>query len=189
MNIRTITDIIIEARRNAKHCNLNIAKKMFINGRNFNNIMNFGILSAENPDSTEDTTSNNKKHMKELSNELKRGHYIFVRQDGHYDGNSEHSYIVFNVDVDVIAKLSGKFEQTSFFYCYPDGNGNIVNEYPEKKDTKAPYNSVKNPYVFINKTTKVNNKKDAEDFYSIIDHDYKYSIDASALENTDASIE
>ena len=126
--------------------------------------------------------------MKQLSNELKRGHYVFVRQDGHYGGNPEHSYIVFNVDVDVIAKLSGKFEQTSFFYCYPDGNGNIVNEYWEKKDTNAPYNSVKNPYVFINKTTKVNNEKDAEDFYSIIDHDYKYSIDASVFSKADDTI-
>ena len=186
--MRTITDIINEASRNAKHRNLNIAKKMFINGRSFNNIMNFAILSAENPDSTEDTTSNNKKHMKQLSNELKRGHYVFVRQDGHYGGNPEHSYIVFNVDVDVIAKLSGKFEQTSFFYCYPDGNGNIVNEYWEKKDTNAPYNSIKNPYVFINKTTKVNNEKDATDFYSIIDHDYKYSIDASVFSKADDTI-
>jgi hypothetical protein len=187
--MRTITDIINEASRNAKRRNLNIAKKMFINGRSFNNIMNFAILTAENPDSTEDTSTNNKKHMKALSNELKRAHYVFVRQDGHYGGNPEHSYIVFNVDVDVIAKLSGKFEQTSFFYCYPDGDGNMVNEYWEKKDTKAPYNSVKNPYVFINKTTKVNNEKDAEDFYSIIDHDYKYSIDPSVFSKVEDKLE
>jgi hypothetical protein len=187
--MRTITDIINEASRNAKRRNIDIAKKMFINGHSYNNIMNFAIISAENPDSTEDTVANNKKYMKSLSNLLKRDHYVFVRQDGHFGGNPEHSYIIFNITQEAAAKITGKFEQTSFFYCYPDKEGNLVNEYWEKKDTNAPYNSVKNPYVFINKTTKVNNEKDADDFYSIIDHDYKYSIDPSVFSKVEDKLE
>ena len=187
--MKTITEIIQEASKNAKRRNFDIAKKMFINGRSYNNIMNFAILSAENPDSTEDTTANNKKYMKSLSDLLKRDHYVFVRQDGHFGGNPEHSYIIFNITQEAAAKLAGKFEQTSFFYCYPDDEGNMVNEYWQKTDTKAPYNSVKNPYVFINKTTKVHNEKDAEDFYSVIDNDYKYSIDCEVFDKANDKLE
>ena len=125
--------------------------------------------------------ANNKKNMKALSDILKKEHYTFVRQDGHFGGNAEHSYIIFNITQEIAARLSGKFEQTSFFYCYPDDNENIVNEYWEKKDTKAPYNSIKNPYIFINKTVKVHDEKDADDFYSVIGHDYKYSIDCEVF--------
>lgn len=187
--MKNLFDVITEASRNEKKRNLDVSKKMFMNGKSYNNIMSFAILSAENPDSKEDTAANNKKHMKKLSDLLKRDHYTFVRQDGHFEGNVEHSYIIFNITAEVTAKLAGKFEQTSFFYCYPDGNGNMVNEYWAKQDTKQPYNSVKNPYIFINKTTKVNNEKDAEDFYSIIDKDYKYSIDASVFVKADTALQ
>lgn len=187
--MKTITQIIQEASKNAKRRNFDIAKKMFINGRSYNNIMNFAILSAENPDSTEDTVANNKKYMKSLSDILKRDHYVFVRQDGHFGGNPEHSYIIFNITQEAAAKLAGKFEQTSFFYCYPDEKGNMVNEYWQKTDTNAPYNSVKNPYEFINKTSKVHNQKDAEDFYSVIDNDYKYSIDCEVFDKANDKLE
>lgn len=187
--MKQLIDIISENSKNAKQRNLDISKKMFINGRSYNNIINFAILSAENPDSQADTTANNKKYMKKLSDILKRDHYTFVRQDGHFEGNVEHSYVIFNIKQDVVAKLAGMFQQSSFFYCYPDGMGNIVNEFWEKEDTNSPYNSVKNPYIFINKTTKVNNEKDAEDFYSIIDKDYKYSIDASVFTKADAALQ
>lgn len=187
--MKKLFDVITEASRNAKKRNFDVCKKMFINGKSYNNIMSFAILSAENPDSTEDTAANNKKHMKKLSDLLKRDHYTFVRQDGHFEGNVEHSYIIFNITAEVAAKLAGKFEQTSFFYCYPDGNGNMVNEYWAKQDTKQPYDSVKNPYIFINKTTKIHNEKDAEDFYSIIDNDYKYSIDTSVFVKADAALQ
>lgn len=187
--MKNLFDVITEASRNEKRRNLDISKKMFINGKSYNNIMSFAILSAENPDSRSDiSTADNKKFMKDLSSLLKRDHYTFVRQDGHFEGNVEHSYIIFNITVEATAKLAGKFEQTSFFYCYPDGNGNMVNEYWVKQDTKQPYNSVKNPYIFINKTTKVNNEKDAEDFYSIIDKDYKYSIDPSVFVKADTAL-
>jgi hypothetical protein len=187
--MKPLFEIISEASRNEKRRNLDVSKKMLINGKSYNNIMCFAILSAENPDSKSDTASNNKKYMKELSNLLKRDHYTFVRQDGHYEGNVEHSYIIFNITQEVAAKLAGRFEQTSFFYCYPDGIGNIVNEYWEKQDTEQPYNSVKNPYIFINKTTNVENKQDAEDFYSIIDKDYKYSIDPSVFVKADTALQ
>ena len=127
--MKNLFDVITETSRNEKQRNLDISKKMFINGKSYNNIMSFAILSAENPDSKEDTAANNKKHMKKLSDLLKRDHYTFVRQDGHFEGNVEHSYIIFNITAEATAKLAGKFEQTSFFYCYPDGNGNMVNEY------------------------------------------------------------
>ena len=186
--MKNLFDVITEASRNEKKRNLDVSKKMFINGKSYNNIMSFAILSAENPDSEKDTLANNKKHMKQLSDLLKRDHYTFVRQDGHFEGNIEHSYIIFNITCEAVAKLAGKFEQTSFFYCHPDGQGNIINEYWEKQDTKQPYNSVKNPYIFINKTTKVNNEKDAEDYYSIIDKDYKYSIDPSVFIKVDTAL-
>ena len=124
--MRSIQEFVNEASINAKKRNIDIAKKMFLNGRSYNNIMNFAIISGENPDSKKDTAANNKKNMKTLSDILKKEHYTFVRQDGHFGGNAEHSYIIFNITQEIAARLSGKFEQTSFFYCYPDDKGNIV---------------------------------------------------------------
>ena len=59
--MKNLFDVISEASRNEKQRNLDISKKMFINGKSYNNIMSFAILSAENPDSKEDTAANNKK--------------------------------------------------------------------------------------------------------------------------------
>ena len=77
--MKNLFDVITEASRNEKRRNLDISKKMFINGKSYNNIMSFAILSAENPDSRSDiSTADNKKFMKDLSSLLKRDHYTFV---------------------------------------------------------------------------------------------------------------
>ena len=64
--MRSIQEFVNEASINAKKRNIDIAKKMFLNGRSYNNIMNFAIISAENPDSKKDTAANNKKNMNTL---------------------------------------------------------------------------------------------------------------------------
>ena len=164
--------MISESSENAKPRFLDISKKVSIRGKSYDNIMCFAILSVGNPDTGGDIPIARNKCKKELFGLLKQNHYTFVGLDGCFDGNVEHSYIIFNITQGTTAKLAGKFQQASFFYCYPDGDGNLVNECWAKQDTEQPYNSVKNPYVFINRT--INDK---------------YSIDASVFVKADTALQ
>lgn len=44
--MKPLFEIISEASKNEKRRNLDVSKKMFINGKSYNNIMCFAILSA-----------------------------------------------------------------------------------------------------------------------------------------------
>lgn len=186
--MKNIREFILEATKYAKEKNINIAKKLYCKGKNFNNISCFAILTSQNPDSKEVSSKDNKKLLSELKNELKRNQLVFIPIKGHYGGNSENSYLIFNIKLDTAKYLAGKFEQTSFFYSYPDNEGNLISEYWEKKDTNAPYDKSTNDYKFINKTVSWENKDNAKDNYTIIGKDFKYSIDPEVFEPIDNKI-
>lgn len=178
--MKNIKDFINEASINAKKRDLKFAKNLYIKGTKIDNIGSFGIITAENPDSHELSKPENKKLMMQFAKTIKTNGYRNVRIDGHFGGNVEHSYIIFNIKLDTLKYYAGLYEQTSFFYCYPTDTG-IMSEYWEKADTTKPYDSVKNDYILINKTTVWTNEKNAEDNFSIIGGDFKYSIDPSVF--------
>ena len=186
--MRNITDLINEASINAKKRNINIAKSLYMKGKTFSNIKCFAILTAQNPNSVETSYAINKKLNKELKNDLKAAHIIFIPIQGHYSGNIENSYLLFNVCIDEIKNLAGKYEQTSFFYSYPSEDGDLISEYWEKTNINEPYNKNKNDYKFINKTTSWKNEKSAKDNYTIIGNDFKYTINPEVFEPIDKKI-
>ena len=151
----------------------------------YHGIKTFGILSAENPDSQEAPRAVNKKNMKSLSKMLQSGHYPFVKQRGHFGGNDEWSYFVFNIKFDALMYYAAQFEQTSFFYCELK-NGTVRNDYYQKQDTTKPY-SKSNPYIFIESYEGYMDASDAED-YSIIGKNFKYTIPLKIFETIDKTI-
>lgn len=174
--MRDIKEFIKEASINAKKRNLKFAKNLYIKGKKIDNIASFAIITAENPNSKELTRKENGVLMRNFTKQLKTSNYKFVNIDGHFGGNVEHSYIIFNIKVQTLKEYAGLYEQTSFFYCYPTDNG-IMSEYWEKKDTTANYNRSTNDYMLINKTINWANENDATDNFSVIGGDFKYSID------------
>ena len=135
-------------------------------GGGLNGMQCYGIVSAENPDSTQQSAALNKKGMKSLAQEIKSAHYPFVRQKGRFGGNNEYSYFIFNIPLNVLIYYSAMFEQTSFIYVEKQDNGQVIHEYWEKRDTNKPFNKETNPYI----------KKDEEASYIEIDANDNFSI-------------
>lgn len=176
-----------------KRRNERFAKNMFLKGNKIGGIYAFGILTGENADSADpsslsgqekrDLLKLNKKSNKELSIALKQNHLKFIPIEGHFGGVVEHSFLVFNIELEQLKKLAGKYEQTSFFYCQPNNKGDIVSQYWEKTDTNAKYNSIKNPYKMVEENTAWSKvEKNQKDNYSVIGGDFKYTIDMKVFE-------
>jgi hypothetical protein len=144
-------------------------------------IKNFTVLTSENPDSNPLTDKENDKLFKELKVALKSGRYVWVEQKGHFGGNSEKSLFILNMPTDskgyptVSAYYAGKFEQTSFIYAKVI-DGELHSYYYEKQDTNEKYDKVKNPYVLRDETVGIDNKSSADDNYSIIGKNFKYTM-------------
>lgn len=183
--MKQLINYINEASRNEKRKNAKAIEKMFLNGKKYNAISSFGILTANNMDSQQQTSSENKKQNSELIKYLKSNHYVVVPSRGYFAGNTENSFVVFNIELDVLKKLAGRFEQTSFFYCYPESN-KLICEYWEKENTDQKYSKTKNDYVFINKTDKWTNGDD--DCYTAVGKDFRFALDASVFDKVNESI-
>ena len=196
MNLSTF---IIEASKNEKRRRERFAKNIFIKGKGIGGVFAFGILTGENPDSADPTQLSgqekrdlfalNKKNNKELLTALKQNHLKFTPIEGHFGGVVEHSYMVFNISLEQLTKLAGKYEQTSFFYCQPNDKGDVISQYWQKKNTNEKYNSVKNPYEMVEENTAWSKlDKQTKDNYSVIGGDFKYTIDMKVFENVSNEI-
>ena len=196
MNLSTF---IIEASKNEKRRRERFAKNMFIKGKGIGGVFAFGILTGENPDSADpiqlsgqekrDLFVLNKKNNKELLTVLKQNHLKFTPIEGHFGGVVEHSYMVFNISLEQLTKLAGKYEQTSFFYCQSNDKGDVISQYWQKKNTNEKYNSVKNPYEMVEENTAWSKlDKQTKDNYSVIGGDFKYTIDMKVFENVSNEI-
>lgn len=177
-------DSVNEASRNEKRRRVKYGTSWFINGkRNLGSISTFGIVSPENPNSSSDTTrSENKKYVNEFKKLMRRFGYVYIPIDGHFEGNKEHSFLIFNITYETLEYIAARFEQTSFFYCYPDTETEVVSEYYEKRKNGVNWDAKENPYEFVNKTTIYHNKKNAEDNFSVIGGKYKYTIDTGVFD-------
>lgn len=183
--MKNLINYINEASRSEKRKSIKTIEKMFLNGKKYNAISSFGILTANNMDSRQQTSNENKKQNSELIKYLKLNHYVVVPSRGYFAGNIENSFIIFNIELDVLKKLAGRFEQTSFFYCYPESE-KLIAEYWEKENTNQKYNKTKNDYVFINKTDKWT--KGDDDCYTAIGKNFRFALDSSVFDKVNESI-
>ena len=178
---------INEASINAKKRNIRNAIDVYKRKRKgFNGVRTFGVLTSENPDSMKVSNKENKKRLKSLSNYLKSANYVFVKQEGHFGGNDENSYFVFNIGLDTLKYYAGLFEQTSFIFGKFDGE-EVVSYYYEKEDISKPYSKRLNDYIEKDKTTSFVDASDDSD-YSIIGNKFKYRLPFSIFESVSDSI-
>ena len=179
---KLIQEVINEISINAKRRNEKNAINTFKKGvAGYNGSRKFGIVSSENTNSIEVPRQINKKLTKTFAKSLSNAHYAFVKQRGHFGGNNELSYFIFNIKLDTLKYYAGLYEQTSFFYCYLE-DGKVISEYCQKAHNGEPYDEKTNPYVMLEKT---DNWVDAsnEDQYSIIGNRFKYTIPLKIFEN------
>lgn len=174
----TLNEISISAKRRNEKNAINTFKKGVAG---YNGIRTFGIVSAENPNSIEVSKKINRRLTKTLARVLSDAHYAFVKQRGHFGGNDELSYFIFNIKLPTLKYYAGLYEQTSFFYCYME-NSKVISEYWQKARNGEPYDEKSNPYVMLEKT---DNWLDAssEEQYSIIGNRFKYTIPLKIFEN------
>ena len=183
-----VNNVLSEISINAKKRNVNNAIDVFKKGEGgYNNIKTFGIVTAENADSQEQPRSVNKKNMKNISDTLKSAHYAFVRQKGHFGGNDEWSYYIFNINLNTLAYYAGMYEQTSFIFSEIKDN-EVISHYYEKQDKKAPYNKKGNPYILKDTANGYIDATDAEN-YSEIGGKFRYSIPFSIFKSVNEKIE
>lgn len=183
-----VNNVLSEISINAKKRNVNNAIDVFKKGKGgYNNIKTFGIVTAENADSQEQPRSVNKKNMKNISDSLKSAHYAFVRQKGHFGGNDEWLYYIFNINLNTLAYYAGVYEQTSFMFLEINDN-KVISHYYEKQDINAPYNKKHNPYILKDTTSGYIDATDAEN-YSEIGGKFRYSIPFSIFDSVNEKIE
>lgn len=180
-------DRVDELTRHEKRRNEKNAENLFRKGRSgYNGVRCFGILSAENSDSKSAGRQQNKRASKSLSDTLKSLHYAFVPQIGHFGGNDERSYFIFNIGLRELMFYAGLYEQTSFFFCTLQPDGEVLSQYWEKQDI-AKKLSKDNPYVMKEETTDWIDASNAEN-YSVIGKHFKYTIPLSIFEEVDRAI-
>ncbi len=181
---RVLNEISIsQKKRNARDFE-NAFKK---GKRGFNAIKTIVVLTSENPDSQEMSFQFNKKARKSLLSDLKQGGYAYVPAIGQF-GNAERPYAVFNMSRNTAKVLSGRYQQTSFVYSQLNDDGSVHSEYWEKECKDEPYNRHHNDYILKDKSDEWEDMTDAEDYFTVVGNNFKYSIPFSIFVNTNEAI-
>ena len=77
--MKTISEYIQEASINAKNRREQFAKSLFdIDGKNHKLFHTIGIITGENPDSTQQTPQVNAKLMNDFKKDLKRNNIVYI---------------------------------------------------------------------------------------------------------------
>lgn len=166
MDLKKICDV----SRSEKKKRLNMAKKSLLNGSKVKSIT---ILTAENPNSQKATSSENKKMNKELRNWFSESKYLYCPVEGKF-GNTEHSFAIFNISIDIAKRMASKYKQTSFIFIEPSENDGFTAYYYEVSDiTKSAGKD--NEYKLIN-SSKALEKVSGDDNYTLIGKDFKFKF-------------
>lgn len=194
--IRKVIDVLTEASKNAKQRDIEFIQNMFNSGKNFGNIANFGIMTPQNPASGQtyqdmgmtpaEIGKSNKKLYNEFKKTLKSANLKFVNVDGVFAGNNENSFLIVNVDVETMKYYCGEYDQTSFWYCYPQ-DGSMVCEYWEKENSEKPYDKKTNQYKMIESTTRWEEVRNAE-AYTVIGKKFKFTLHLDYFEGVNESL-
>lgn len=82
------------------------------------NIRTIGIMSPENPMGIQSSKEENQNLRSKFEGILKQGNIKYYKLKDMY-GNLEHSYFLYNVDLEFLKKYcaTDEFNQESFFFC------------------------------------------------------------------------
>ena len=151
------------------------AKKAFLG--QMKNIRNFAIITPENPMGVASTSTDNSALCEKFENSLKSGHYLFYKVRGKFNGNLEHSYMVFNVQLEQVKKWAceSEFNQQSFFFCESQ-----YDEVNRKTGVKFNYWSrkpgKKNAFELIESTLEWIDFTNMDSEFTAIGRNFKFSI-------------
>lgn len=146
-------------------------------------IKTFAILTAQNPNSQEESRSFNKRANKSLIQSIKEAGYIAVPVKGHFSGNDEQSYIILNIPFNVARNYAGHYNQTSF--CF--GKSGVV-EYWEKEDVEEPYSRVSNDYIKKDEVIGYDRLDADAENYSLIGKKFKFTFPFSIFDSYSCKI-
>lgn len=173
----SVEEVISEISINAKRRNEKNVENAFRKGkRGINGIKTIAVFTAQNPDSMPTSDSYNKKANHILSKALKAAHYPIIPAKGKFGGNTEYSFAVINIGIDVVKYYCGHFQQTSFIYTILTNNGVMHSDYYEKQNETKPYDKKLNPYVIKDSSDGFVDMSDADDNFTIIGKTFKYQI-------------
>lgn len=179
---------LMEKSRSEKNKDVKRIENFFKKGNN-KLIKCFCILTAENPDSVQiDDKKVNRSRNQELYNILKTQYTIIPVQgrwgdDGKGNPIREHSYIVLNCPKGVASSYCGKYQQTSFLYCYFDENGELSTDYCEKRNPNKDYDKNLNPYEVKETNHQWVDKTNENDFCTIVGQNFKFAIPFKLFED------
>lgn len=185
---------LMEKSRSEKKKDVKRIEDFFKKG-NHNLVKCFCIFTAENPDSTPiDNKKVNRSRNKELYDVLKT-QYTIVPVQGRWGSDSEgkpireHSYIAINCPKGVASSYCGKYQQTSFLYCYFDEQGKLSTDYCEKRDATKPYDKMTNPYEIKETNHQWVDMTSEDDFCTIVGRRFKFSIPFKMFESYSSQID
>ena len=191
-----VNDKVNEASINAKRRSVKFGTSWFMNGtKNLGNIGSFGIVTPYNPYNKKATNAENNKYAKDFYRIIKNMRCLYVPLQGKYKGKkdddeskNEKSFLLFNITNRDIEYIAARFEQESYFYCYPESETEVISEYYEKRFPEKNWDAVNNPYEFINKTNLYHNREGEQNNFTIIGK-YKFVIDNSVFDDASKQIE
>ena len=177
---------IAQKKRNEK----NIIDAIKQGQSGFNAIKTFAVFTAQNPDSSDDTSyAENKKRNHTLLRDLKQSRYVVVPVLGVWGGSRENSYAVINISLHSTMYYCGLYEQTSFIYSKTDeNNGTITSYYYEKENTSLPFNKNDNPYVLKDEAEGYIDVSSERDNFTAIGKKFKFQIDFPSFREIDEQI-
>ena len=137
-------------------------------------ISTFALLAAENPLGKEISAEENNKRTKILKEYCKKLGIQYVPVEGSF-GNIEYSLMLFNLAQKDAEFLAKKFGQLSFFF---GKTANVIGTEDRNTSSTIAYYATDDSgktYVLKEKSDRIEDKKDAEDFFSR-HGDFKFSI-------------
>ena len=155
-----------------ENSNTRVKKALFgdITGK----IATFALLTAENPMGKELTAEENNKRTARLKEYCKKLGIQYVPVEGSF-GSIEHSFMLFNLAQKDAEFLARKFGQLSFFF---GKTTNVIGSDDRNTASTISYYATNDDcktYQLVEKSDKIDDKKDAEDFFSR-HGDFKFSI-------------
>lgn len=138
------------------------------------NIRTIGIMSPENPMGIQSSKEENQNLRSKFEGILKQGNIKYYKLKGMY-GNLEHSYFLYNVDLEFLKKYcaTDEFNQESFFFCKTKYNEETrktgcIFEYYKKKE-HGSHKLVETTETYLDVTAE-------KDFYTQITKAFKFQI-------------
>ena len=145
-----------------------------------NYVHTFCIITGQNPMGMKGTNNVNRTNNNKLRKILKAGHYAYVPVKGKY-GNTEDSFIIFNLPLDNAKEIASETSQESFIFGRVESDNAdsaVFDLYVIDRSTgKYEYEETKNYHINgSQKVTDDETGEEKEDLYTQVG-DKKFSVD------------